>query len=192
MFSTGKDSCVMMDLMMKHYKGEMKFCYLYFVPNLSYKEDVLTWYEKRYGITIDRKPSPNTLSLMTGKKITQSAVYQTLRKEYDIAYLAQGVRRDESLARRGMLAHIENGIDERNKYLYPVADFSTKQVWAYIKINKLKVGAEYQGGYKHDLSVMDAEGLLYIKNQFPQDYQKIIAAIPRMEDKIKRLEFYGR
>jgi 3'-phosphoadenosine 5'-phosphosulfate sulfotransferase (PAPS reductase)/FAD synthetase len=71
MFSTGKDSIVTLDLMIKHYKGEMKFVYLYFVKGLPMKESILQHYEKRYGIAIDRLPSAHHIAMKTGKK-TQS------------------------------------------------------------------------------------------------------------------------
>jgi 3'-phosphoadenosine 5'-phosphosulfate sulfotransferase (PAPS reductase)/FAD synthetase len=103
-----------------------------------------------------------------------------LRAKYNISWIAQGVRRDESMARRGMLAHLSYGIDERNKKLYPIADFSTKQVMAYAKLNKLPLPPEYQHGFKHDFSVPDVDVLVYLKNNYPKDYKKVIAEFPHL------------
>jgi phosphoadenosine phosphosulfate reductase len=189
-FSTGRDSITMLDLMMKYYKGEMKFVYYYFVPNLEYKEKLLRYYEHKYGIEIIRKPSWSTLTYTLGKKIEQGDVMRMTRHDLGISYIALGMRRCESLTRRGILSGIKD-IDEKYKYYYPIIEFTEKQVAAYVKMNNLPTGSEYQEGFKHDLSVPDNYGLLYIKNNYPADYQKIIRTFPALEAGIKRIEFYG-
>lgn len=189
-FSTGRDSVVMLDLMMKNYTGDMKFVYYYFVPGLEYKERLLRYYEKKYGIEILRRPSWGTLSYLQGKKVEQGDVMKATRKELGLTYIALGMRRSESLTRRGILAGITD-IDEKFKYFYPIIDFTQKQVEAYVRMNNLVVGEEYKNGFKHDLSVVDSYGLLYIKNQYPNDYDKIIKTFPKLEAGIKRIEMFG-
>lgn len=189
-FSTGRDSIVMLDLLMKNYKGKMTFVYYYFVPNLSYKEKLLQYYENKYNIKIHRKPSWGTLSYTLGKKVEQGDVMRMTRREFNIQYFALGLRRSESLTRRGILAGC-TGIDEKFKYFYPIIDFTQKQVQSYVYMNKLPIGEEYSLGFKHDLSVVDSQGLLFIKNQYPEDYTKIINAFPSLEGGIKRLQYYG-
>lgn len=189
-FSTGRDSIVMLDLMIKYYKGPMKFVYYYFVPDLEYKEKLLRYYEKKYGIKIIRKPSWGTLSYTLGKKVEQGDVMRITRRELGITYIALGMRRCESLTRRGILAGIKD-IDEKFKYFYPIIEFTQKQVESYICMHDLVVGEEYKAGYKHDLSTPDNYALLYIKNQYPYDYQKIIKAFPKLEAGIKRIEMFG-
>ncbi len=189
-FSTGRDSVVMLDLMMKNYRGKMTFVYYYFVPNLEYKEKLLRYYESKYNIKIERRPHWITLSYMLGRRVEQGDVMKNSRHEFNLTYFALGTRRSESLTRRGQLAHIY-GIDEKFKYFYPVIDFSTKQIDAYVKMNNLVIGEEYKFGYKHDMSVPDNAGLLYIKNQYPEDFEKIVKTFPMLEAGIKRLEMYG-
>ena len=189
-FSTGRDSVVMLDLLMKNYRGKMTFIYYYFVPNLDYKEKLLRYYESKYDIKIERRPHWITLSYMLGRRVEQGDVMKNSRHEFDLTYFALGTRRSESLTRRGQLAHIYD-IDEKFKYFYPVIDFTTKQIDAYVKMNNLVIGDEYRQGFKHDLSVPDNMGLLYIKNQYPDDYKKIIQTFPQLEAGIKRIEMYG-
>ena len=188
-FSTGRDSVVMLDLMMKYYKGEMKFVYFYFVPNLSYKEKLLRYYETKYNIKIERKPYWVTLSYMLGKEIKQGEYMKWLRSEYNISYIVMGTRRCETLHRSIILKNI-NGVDERNHYFYPVVDWTQKQVSSYVKMHNLPIGEEYKDGFKHDLSTPDHLGLLYIKNQYPEDYEKIISTFPNLEAGVKKLEFF--
>ena len=188
-FSAGRDSVVMLDLFMKYYKGNMKFVYFYFVPNLEFKEKILHYYEKKYGIEIIRKPSWTTLSYTMGKQVRQGEVFKNIRQETNISYMATGVRRAESFRRRAYLKGI-TGVDERNHYFYPLIDWTSKQVASYVSLNRLPIGEEYKNGFNHDLSTPDNLTLLYIKNQYPNDYQKIINTFPQLEAGIKKLEFY--
>jgi phosphoadenosine phosphosulfate reductase len=181
MFSTGKDSIVTLDLMIKHYKGPMKFVYLYFVKGLPMKEAILQHYEKRYGITIDRLPDSSHIFMKTGKRHKLAHIEADIRFKYDISYLATGIRRDETFSRRGMLAHIEHGIDEKYKKLYPVIDFSKKDIYAYIKFHKLPLPIEYNSGKDRDLYVPSASTLLILKRNYPNDYQVIIKEFPQLE-----------
>jgi len=184
MFSTGKDSIVMADLLVKGYSGKKEFVFLYFVEGLEIKQRIIDHYEKRWNIKIHQQPHFGALSLKTGKKYKMTDIEHGLRTKFNISYIAQGVRRDESLARRGMLAHLPYGIDEKYKKLYPIADFSAKDVMSYIKLNKLPLPTEYSHGWKHDFSVPDVDGLVYLKNNFPNDYQKVTAEFPQLEARV--------
>jgi 3'-phosphoadenosine 5'-phosphosulfate sulfotransferase (PAPS reductase)/FAD synthetase len=181
MFSTGKDSIVMCDLLVKGYSGKMEFVFLYFVPGLEIKQRIIEHYEKRWNVKIHQQPHFTPLSLKTGKKYKMGDIEHGLRTKFDISYIAQGIRRDESLARRGMLKHLPYGIDEKYKKLYPIADFSAKDVMSYVKLNRLPLPVEYSHGWKHDFSVPDVYGLVYLKNNFPNDYKKVITEFPDLE-----------
>jgi len=181
MFSTGKDSIATLDLMMRHYKGPMKFVYLYFVNGLPMKECILRHYEKRYGIQIDRLPDRSHIFLKTGKRYQMAHLEQDIRSRLNISWLASGIRRDEMLGRRGMLAKIESGIDEKYRKLYPVASFSKKAIYSYVKLHKLPLPAEYNTGKDRDFWVPSASDLVILKRNFPDDYRMIIAEFPQLE-----------
>ena len=191
MFSTGKDSIVMSDILIKKYQVKMQFVFLYFVQGLEIKQRIIDYYERLWHIEIRQEPHYGALSLKTGKKYKMSDIEHGLRKQFDISYIAQGIRRDESLARRGMLAHLPDGIDERNKKVYPIADYSAKQVMTYCKLNRLMLPVEYQHGWKHDFSVPDIEGLVYLKNNFPSDYAKVINEFPSLDAQVWGLMHKG-
>jgi tRNA(Ile)-lysidine synthase TilS/MesJ len=52
MFSTGKDSIVMSDLLMKGYSGKKEFVFLYFVEGLEIKQRIIEHYEKLWKLGI--------------------------------------------------------------------------------------------------------------------------------------------
>ena len=181
MFSTGKDSVVMSDLLVKRYRGRMEFVFLYFVQGLEIKQRIIEHYEKRWNVKIHQQPHFGALSMKTGKKHAMGDIERGLRATFDISYIAQGIRRDESVARRSQLARLPYGIDEKYKKLYPIADLSAKDVMSYIKLNRLPLPAEYSHGLKRDFSVPDVELLIYLKHNFPNDYKKVINEFPRLE-----------
>jgi len=187
MFSTGKDSIASADLFFQKYPGEKQLVFLFFVDGLEIKERVLQYYEKLWRTTILRRPSETALSLDTGKKYRRADVERGLKAELNISWLVQGIRKSESFARRGMLKNVPDGIDERNGKLYPIADWSSKDVLSYCKMRKLPLPIEYQHGLIHDFSVPDPELLLYLKNNFPGDYRKVIKTYPHLEAMVWRL-----
>jgi tRNA(Ile)-lysidine synthase TilS/MesJ len=62
MFSTGKDSIVMADLLIKGYRGHKEFVFLYFVPGLAIKQRIIEYYENRWNITVRQQPHFPSLS----------------------------------------------------------------------------------------------------------------------------------
>ena len=193
MFSGGKDSIVTLDLAMTYFKRDkIKILHYYFVPGLSIKERILKWYEDKYKIEIIREPDSKTIALQTGKKsYTQSKQESIIRQKFNVKYLMQGVRKQDSMARRGMLANLNHGIDDRNGKLYPIGDWSTRQVFSYIKINKLMLPLEYSMGLGRDFYIPNATGMEMLKNNFPEDYKKVIECFPQLESMARRMEFYG-
>jgi phosphoadenosine phosphosulfate reductase len=181
-FSCGKDSIVSTNLFFTHYSGKKIVVFLYFVEGLEIKERVLRYYSKKWNAEIIQRPSYETLNLMQDKrKYKMSDIERGIRKEFDVSWIVQGIRKDESLARRGMLAHLPDGIDERNKKLYPISEWSAKTVLAYCRINKLLLPIEYQHGLKHDFYIPDAGLLIYLKNNFRSDYDKVISTFPQLK-----------
>jgi 3'-phosphoadenosine 5'-phosphosulfate sulfotransferase (PAPS reductase)/FAD synthetase len=134
-----------------------------------------------------------TIALQSGKKSYKHTKQEAvIRQKYGAKYLAQGIRKQDSMARRGMLANLPYGVDERNGKLYPIAEWTTKQVMSYIKMNKLMLPVEYSMGQNRDFYIPNAEGMLFLKNNFPEDYNKVIAVFPQLESMSKRVEMYGR
>ena len=180
-FSCGKDSIVMTDLLFRYYSGEKKVVFLYFVDGLEIKERVLRWYEQRWGVSIARHPGEPSMSMDGDKKYKRFHIICALRRMYDIEWVAEGIRAGESLPRRGQIKMASGGIDMRNKKVYPVATWSRQDVMHYIKREKLMLPIEYNHGLRGDFSTPDAMLLLYLKNNFPDDYRKVVERFPQLE-----------
>jgi 3'-phosphoadenosine 5'-phosphosulfate sulfotransferase (PAPS reductase)/FAD synthetase len=109
-----------------------------------------------------------------------SQIESDIRSKYNISYLATGDRKSESLSKRGMLAHVKLGIDEKHKKLYPVINFLQKDIYSYIKLYKLPLPVEYNTGKKRNFYIPAAADLLILKNNYPQDYKMIIDEFPKL------------
>jgi phosphoadenosine phosphosulfate reductase len=102
------------------------------------------------------------------------------RKLFNISYIAYGYKKVDSLSRRGIIWH-GNGIDERNKKIYPVADFTEKDIFYYIKKNKLKLSPEYQYGFRDINTFFKKDCLMWLRNTFYNDYLNVINEYPLLE-----------
>jgi 3'-phosphoadenosine 5'-phosphosulfate sulfotransferase (PAPS reductase)/FAD synthetase len=194
MFSTGKDSIVVGDLIKRFHKGPVEYVFLYFVPGLEIKEKLIRYYENKWDIKITQRPNPASFTMTTGKKITQSDIVNGLRKELNISWTAWGILRSDSLQRMAIVGKTKSkdsgidGIDERNKKIYPVGWWSKKDINSYLKHYKLPVPIEYELGFNHDISSPDAMAMLYLKNNHRKDYEKIIEKFPICEQMVWKVE----
>jgi len=195
MFSSGKDSVAMIDLVHKHMDvKKCRFVYMYFVKGLSWRERLFRHYEKRYGIKIEQYPQVDVTSIYknqafvaTGKnikKLSQPKMEAFLRHEYNIPWILYGYKKSDSLQRRGMLSIID-GIDHKYKKAYPVSDWSEKDVYNYCKRERLPLPADYGMGFR-DVNMFEGKSLLWVYRNFPKDYEKIKNTYPFIEAELLR------
>ena len=185
-FSTGKDSVVMLDLIQRFFKRpDHEYIFLYMYKGLFIRETVLSHYSKRYKIEFQQYPQFDVSSRITGKKLKQANIEKFIRAKHNKIWMFYGYRKTESLERRGMMAHIDNGIDWKYKKLYPIADWSARDVLAYIKRNRLVLPPDYRSGFR-DINSFKGEALLWLYNNYRGDYEIIKAQYPGIEGELIR------
>ena len=178
-FSTGRDSAVMLDMCVKYIK-RLHVVFLYFVRGLEFKERYIKAIEKRYGITVDQYPLPQALNYVTGKRYRMSDIETQMREKYNVSYIALGYRKDESVYRRIMLNATDNGIDRKTKKLYPLMDFNRSTIDQYVRRERIILSPEYNFGFRN-IDVPRKGELEWIKNNYPDDFKRIIQTFPMME-----------
>jgi 3'-phosphoadenosine 5'-phosphosulfate sulfotransferase (PAPS reductase)/FAD synthetase len=194
LFSGGKDSIAMSDMLNEEGLLPKLFVYFYFVPGLSFVESVLRHYSRLWKVDILRYPSDEALSLMAQMKgarktkYNESDVLKALREDLSDTWLVSGAKKKDSLARRGMLSKLSDGIDPKRKVVYPLIDWSDRQVMTYCKQRKLRLPITYSMGLKNSMWVPDIEGLIWIKANFPRDYDRIIAVFPILSSMVFKHE----
>jgi len=193
-FSTGKDSTVMLDLFQRFLPGRYQAVFLYFVKGLSFQESILRHYEDRFGIKIERRPHwdianyDRAMANVQGRALKEKDIAAHIREETGLSWLAYGYRRDESMQRRGILTPFApDYIDAKFRKVYPLGAWSNHHIDEYIKARKLLLPREYAFGFRN-IDQFKGPAVLWIKNNYPEDWQKIIDRFPIVEAEALRQE----
>lgn len=198
-FSGGKDSVVTLDLCAKHFARVEAF-FMYQVPGLSFQERQLQWAEARYGLQITRIPHFEVSDFLRDGTYADTwnetvplvgilQVYNYLREQTGIYWIAAGERMCESIIRRAMIVR-DGTINEKRGRIFPVAHWRKADVLAYIRRNKLRMPEE-ERLYGHSFGDLDPKSLYLLKQHYPEDFEKVLAMYPRAEAGVKWWEMYG-
>lgn len=197
-FSGGKESVVTLDLCCRYFTNVKAF-FMYIVPDLSFQERTMEWYEKRYQIEIMRIPHMDVCEFYhygsfrpgdpTFPIVSINDIYKYVRLETDTWWIAAGERIDDSIVRRAMMKK-SGSIDVQRGRLYPVSAWKKREIMEYIKFHNLYLG---QDSRKLGFSFCSLWGkeLCALKEAFPDDYRKVLNCYPFAAAGVKRWEEYG-
>ena len=197
-FSGGKESVVVLDMCFRYFKNVKPF-FMYICPNLSFQEKTLEWYEKKYQTEIIRIPHMDVSEFFhygsfripdySFPIVSINDIYQYVRLESDMWWIAAGERINDSIVRRAMMKK-SGSIDVQRGRLYPVSGWKKQEVKDYIKFHNLYLGADSR---KLGFSFKSLWGkeLAMLKNHFPDDYYKVLKLYPFAAAGVKRFEEYG-
>lgn len=186
-YSTGKDSIALLDLMAPHFK-EIVLVFMYFVQGLEHIERYLNWAKTKYpNVKIMEVPHWNlTYILRDGlfcvanpkvKLLKLGDVDTAIKLRTGIEYSFFGMKKADSLNRRLMMNRDGAIIGTK---VYPLMDWTNKDVLAYMRANKLPEPVRYSnknsGGVGFNL-----ECFLYLKGHYPKDLERILKAFPLSE-----------
>lgn len=198
-FSTGKDSLVTLDLCRRYLKRVHVF-FMYLVPGLEFQERSLKYYEQRFNVQILRLPHwqlAGMLSACTFRNPTSATcslpnikitdAENLVRERFGCDWIAYGLKKSDSLSRRPWLEK-NGGIDHKKRTFYPVADFTDKAIYAYLRKYRLPLPVDYRL-FGRSFGRLWAAELQGIKSHFPDDYRRILEVFPYAEAEIKRIEY---
>lgn len=196
-FSMGKDSIVTMDLCAKYFRNVQPF-FMYLVPGLKFQDEALAKYEKHYDVDIIRVPHFENADFYrygsfrdpdySVPRVKIRGIYEYLRKETGIKWIAGGEKINDSIVRRAMLKH-SGSIDVERGRFYPVMYWTDKEIKQYIKMNNLlypKFNRELGFSF-HSLA---GKELSAIKQIYPEDYNRIIKFFPEARAGVLQYEAY--
>ena len=82
-------------------------------------------------------------------------------------------------------------IDDKRGRFFPVSAWKKKEILEYIKYHNLRTDRFSQiAGFS--FRSMQAEELRILRDNFPQDYEKVLNLFPFAAGNVKRLEEYGK
>ncbi len=201
-YSTGKDSIVALDLMHEYF-DEIVCVFMYFVKDLNHINKYLNWAKVKYPkIKIVQVPHWNLTYILRGgvycvanpkvKVFKVAKVDEAMRIKCGINYTFYGMKKADSMNRRLMLNTYENYTSDTNK-VYPLADWTNKEVLAYMKQRKLPQPVRYSKNASGGVG-FNIDCYLWLRNNEPNDLDKMLKAFPMSEkilydfDRFKKLK----
>lgn len=194
-FSGGKDCCVVLDLVAKHFK-RIVLLHRVMVSGLSITAAATAWAAERYGATCyevkDRcwwEARINGLFCVPNKSLRQiprmADICGVALDDIGIDLMATGCKKSDYWGRKLM---IDNGTQFG---WHPLRDWTQYHVLAYMEINKIP-------RFFNDASIqstgvdLTTKSVLYLHQHHPDDFQKLCKEFPFAEAIIYRQKWYGK
>lgn len=188
--SLGKDSLVTLDLV--YQKFERIVCaFMYFVPHLEHIENWVNWVKTRYPkVEFMQVPHWNLSYILRGglycvpnpkvKLIKLADVVKAVRLKTGIDIALLGMKKADGMNRRLMLKGYEADEYIHNGVAYPLAEWTQKDVLAYMKQAHLPEPIRYSLKASSGTG-FNIDCFLWLRENFPQDLQKIYKTFPMSE-----------
>ncbi|AMD85116.1 sulfate adenylyltransferase subunit 2 [Capnocytophaga haemolytica] len=189
---SGKDSIALLNLLYPHF--EVTCVFMYVVPNLDHINRYMNYINEKYPkAKIIQIPHFAVFSYIKAgylgckqnekqKLYTLADLTDSIRTRTGIEWAVFGFKQSDSMNRRIMLRTYElEAINEKNKKCYPLSKYKNKDILHYIETNNLIPPERYGNSQSSGTSINDLEYLLFLRNHYPRDLQKIINEYPLTE-----------
>lgn len=200
-FSCGKDSLVLLDIISKHFcKFSVVFQYL--VRDLSFQTSIISYVEKKYNTKIIQIPHWDLMNLYTdgyyrpSTKITEGIdkVYSVrdgitnMKKVSGMQWIAYGTKKSDSITMRRFLTHLGACLKKLQR-VYPLSNFSDKAIYSYLKYYRIPLPSDYR--FFGRSMIFEPYNYIALKENLPEDFEKIKEIFPYVEAATKQTECYG-
>lgn len=185
--SLGKDSLVPLDLL--YPKFDRIVCvFMYFVKDLEHINRWINWTKARYPkIEFVQVPHWNLTYILRGgmycvpnpevRLLKLADVVKAMQLKHGVYYTFLGMKKADGMNRRLMLNGYEEKGYENNGMCYPLADWTQKDILAYMKQNNLPEPVRYGNKASNGIG-FNIDCFLWLRSNYPVDLQKIIKAFP--------------
>ena len=188
--SLGKDSLVLLDLIYPHFE-RIVCVFMYFVKGLEHIEKWISWVKRRYP-RVEFVQVPHwtlTYILRSGtycvpnpktKLLKLRNIVDAMRLKYGLHYCFLGMKKADGMNRRLMLLGYKENNYENLGLVYPLAEWTQKNILAYMKQHNLPSPVRY--GKKASNGVgFNVDCFLWLRENYPQDLQRIYKVFPMSE-----------
>ena len=185
--SLGKDSLVVLDLIYPKFK-RVVCVFMYFVKGLEHVDMYARYIQARYpNIEFVEVPHWNLTYILRGgmycvpdssvKLLKLADIVNTLRIKYNIDYCFLGMKKADGMNRRLMLNGYTESCYENKGLVYPLAEWTQKDVLAYMKMHRLPEPVRYSKNASSGVG-FNLDCFLWLRENYPQDLEKIYEAFP--------------
>ena len=188
--SLGKDSLVLLDLI--YPKFDRIVCvFMYFVKDLEHINRWINWTKAKYPkIEFVQVPHWNLTYILRGgmycvpnpdvKLLKLADIVKAMQLRYSVYYTFLGMKKADGMNRRLMLKGYEANSYENNGMVYPLADWTQKDILAYMRQYNLPEPVRYGNKASNGIG-FNIDCFLWLRKNYPADLQKIIKAFPMSE-----------
>lgn len=207
-FSTGKDSIAAWLQLRKYFKRIIPY-YCYLIPGMEFVEDSLKYYEDFFGTHIYRLPhksfyrmlnelmfqKPKNVLAIEAAKLPDENQYNDMvigdiirycEQLPETVYAANGVRMADSPMRR-ISIKTHGAISHNQKRFFPVYDWKKDDLIRSFDESGVKLPVDYHI-WGRTFDGIDYRFLKPLKDNFPNDYQKLLDWFPFADLEIARRE----
>lgn len=200
--SGGKDSLATLDLCVRTFgAARVHPFHMYLVRGLRCVESVLQRCERRYGVSVTYVPHwtlanaykyavymPHRSRADGWRDTRLSDVERVVRSRIGQMWIAYGHRMNDSIERVGMLSR-NGGVDRAGRRVYPLRSWNEASVMAYLRSRKIPPPPRLTILKRSMTGVSFQEDvLLAIREEFPDDFEKIVEKFPYLPAKLVRFE----
>ena len=189
-YSGGKDSIVLLDLIYPYF-DRIVCVFMYFVPGLEHVDNYINWAKARYPkAEFVQVPHWNlSYVLRTGmycvpnpkvKLLKLRDVVKAVRLRYGLYYTFLGMKKADGLNRRLMLGTYEVNGYENKGMCYPLAEWTQKDILAYMKQRGLPEPVRYSKKASSGVG-LNLDCFLWMQEHYPGDLAKVLKAFPMSE-----------
>lgn len=212
-FPLGKDA-IGSWLHLREYFPRVIPYYLYLVPDLEFVNRSVRYFEDFFGTRIIQLPHPSLYRMLNNLTFQApenchiieemwlhgfdyTDIREWVLRDYDLpksTFIASGVRRNDSLARRISIKR-HGALNDKQMTFFPCFDWDKKRLVTRLYDAKVKLPVDYKL-FGRSFDGIDYRFLKPIHDYFPADYRRILEFFPLAELEIKRREwrerYYGR
>ncbi len=203
---SGRDSLAAW-LYLREHGFELIPYWCYSVPGLSYDTQMLDYYEREMGVHIIRLPHPRLyehLGAGSWQPLENWRVlYWSRLPRYDFADIEQllarqfglgdnylsvvGIKASDNLMRLRLIRQMGPIGTKRRHYYYAIWDWKTADVKEHIQRHGMKLSRAYLH-YGSTGDIIEYYWLAYLRDNLPDDYQKVLDLFPLADLELFRYE----
>lgn len=185
--SLGKDSLVLLDMIYPRFE-RIVCVFMYFVKDLEHINRWIGWVKAKYpNIEFVQVPHWNLTYILRGgmycvpnpkvKLLKLADVVKAMQLKYGIYYTFLGMKKADGMNRRLMLNGYEANGYENNGLCYPLADYTQKEVLAYMRQHNLPQPIRYSLKASNGVG-FSLDCFLWLRENYPQDLERIYQVFP--------------
>jgi 3'-phosphoadenosine 5'-phosphosulfate sulfotransferase (PAPS reductase)/FAD synthetase len=196
--SGGKDSLCLCELVKIAEITNVKYFFMYFLPDLRIQDDLLAYPVRRFNIPehdVIKTPSEHFMACMRNgiytwpsskskemPNISRTDIFRKIAKEHK-GIIITGVKKSDGIVMSRMIEQ------NRGVATYPIRDWTLKDVFVFMELRHIAIPPLTKAGCR-GVGIEDAN-ILFIYENYYDDFLKIESVFPFARAIVKKYAYYN-